>query len=541
MNSSLFLSAVGLGVTNHIFFRKYDPQDAKISLLLLAFEPWALLIFYGVPISPARLLFTSSVFLVSLATSIVAYRLSPFHPLASVPGPTINKVSKLWGLWLAWGGHRHLVNKKLHDEYGPVVRTGPNEISVIDAVAVSQILGPGGLDKGRFYEGGRHPSTPPSIVGVTGDAHTAKRRVWNRAMTAASIREYEPLVSRRASQLVSRLAEQSGSIDLISWFDFFALDLMGDLAFGRDFDMLRDGADASQLGERIRGYMMASSTFGQLPWIISTLHLLPQVGRIIEEFNNFGQGLAIQRARKGGSGTKDLWYHLADEAGLEKQKPSLELAAGDGTAAIVAASDTTVSVFSSLIWFLLSNDEYYTRLQLELDSVFVDGDDPLDVSKHHQLHFLSACIDETLRLHPPVPSNGPREVKRGSGGRIIAGRFISEGTSVYLPPYSLHRSPDHFFPYPDQFVPDRWLPGSKFEKHDTSAFIPFSHGRANCVGQAFARRQLLMTTSLLLKTFHLRFSDGFDSEAWPTHIHDHYITTRSPLLVHLRPRCARYP
>ncbi|KAJ7681760.1 hypothetical protein B0H17DRAFT_1205572 [Mycena rosella] len=45
---------------------------------------------------------------------------------------------------------------------------------------------------------------------------------------------------------------------------------------------------------------------------------------------------------------------------------------------------------------------------------------------------------------------------------------------------------------------------SNFAKHDTTAFIPFSLGPANCVGQKFAKRELMMVTSLLLKSFNLR-------------------------------------
>jgi hypothetical protein len=121
-----------------------------------------------------------------------------------------------------------------------LIFTGPNEISVIDAPAVCEILNFGGLEKGRCqsarlvdillsdcpldYESGRHKDTPPSIVCMSGEAHTAKRRVWNRAMTSASIREYEPLVVKRASQLISRLRDQTGPVDLVSWVDFFAYD-----------------------------------------------------------------------------------------------------------------------------------------------------------------------------------------------------------------------------------------------------------------------------------------------------------------------------
>ncbi|KAJ7161479.1 cytochrome P450 [Mycena crocata] len=484
-------------------------------------------------------MWTYVVFFTSTTLSIVTYRLSPFHPLAQFPGPALGKVSRLWGLWIAWRGYQYLYHKKLHDIYGPYVRTGPNEISVIDATAVSEILNFGGLDKGRFYEGGRHSGTPPSIVGLIGDAHAAKRRVWNRGFSPAAIRDYEPLVAKRATQLVDRLGGQIGPVDIVSWFDLFALDLMGDLAFGGGFELLRDGEDVAAIGPKIRGFMKASCLSGQIPYIVPTLHLFPQVGRLIQEFNDFGQALAIQRM-KNGTVSKDLWYHLANEAGLEKQKPTLECSAADGVVAVVAASDTTASTLSSLVWFLLSNPEYYRRLQQELDDVFADGDDPLDVSKHEQLHFLSACINETLRLHPPLPSNGSRQVPPNKGGRNIAGRFFPEGTAIYAPAYALARNPDYFFPNPDQFVPDRWVTNSDFnvEKHNSAAFIPFSLGPANCVGQKFAKRELLMVVSVLFKSFNFSFAEGFDSEAWPSHIHDFFVSTRGPLRVNLTRRHA---
>ncbi|KAF8218320.1 cytochrome P450, partial [Mycena galopus ATCC 62051] len=468
------------------------------------------------------LLGSYAVFLASLGLSIAAYRLSPFHPLAQYPGPAIGKITKLWGLWKASQGHKYLYHKELHNAYGPYLRTGPNEISVIDAPAVCQILNFGGLEKGRYYESGRHSATPPAIVCLSGEAHTAKRRVWNRAMTSACIREYEPLVVKRASQLISHLRDLNSTVDLVHWLDLFAYDLMGDLAIYK----------ASLYSLRSK----ASNLTGQLPWIVGTINLFPRVAREIQQFNDFGQNLAIQRMKNGAVATMDLWYHL--ETGLEKAKPTLEISASDGIVAIVAASDTTASTLSSIVWFLLSNPEHYRRVQEELDSVIVDADDSFDVNKHEELHFLSACINETLRLHPPLPTNGTSQIHPNQPGRNIAGRhvlFIPPGTSVYTPAYSLHRNP-HYFSHPDQFLPDRWLPDSKFEKHDTSAFIPFSLGPANCVGQKFAKRELFMVLSALFKAFDLRFADGFDNEAWPMGMQDFFVVSRGPLRVNLTPR-----
>ncbi|KAF7344409.1 hypothetical protein MSAN_01922100 [Mycena sanguinolenta] len=529
---SIMMWATALGLMNHFCFRNYEPSGANLPLVLLAVQPAILLVLIGEPFSLLRLLWSYIVFLGSLSLSIVAYRLSPFHPLVRYPGPVIAKVTKLWGLWKASRGYKHLYYKKLHDTYGPYVRVGPNELSVIDVVAVGQILSHGGLDKGRYHEAGRHSSAPPHIVSLSGEAHTARRRVWNRALT--SVRDYEPLIGKRASQLVSCLRD-GGTADLVHWFDLFSFDVMGDLAFGGAFEMLRDGRDVGGLGGRIQVFMKALDLSGQIPWIIDTLHFLPQVGRTIQEFNDFGQGLAIQRMKNGAVGTKDLWYHLADEAGLEKRKPTLEDAAADGIVAIIAASDTTASALSSVVWFLLSTPEYYRRVQQELDEVIADGDDPLDTKKHQELHFLSACINEALRLHPPVPSKGTRQIPFTQCGRRISGRFIPPGTSVLTPAYSLHRNLE-YFSYPDQFLPDRWLPGSNFERHDASAFMPFSLGPANCVGQKLAKCELFMVLSILFKSFELRFADGFDCEAWPLTLKDHFVVTRGPLYVNMAPR-----
>lgn len=100
----------------------------------------------------------------------------------------------------------------------------------------------------------------------------------------------------------------------------------------------------------------------------------------------------------------------------------------------------------------------------------------------------------------------------------------------------MHRNLHYFFPHPDKFCPERWLPDSKFEKHNTSAFAPFSLGPANCVGQKLGKREILMASSILFKSFDLQFADGFDSDAWPKSMRDFFVFTRGPFLVNLTPR-----
>jgi len=73
-------------------------------------------------------LYSSSVaigaYITTIAFLTVAYRLSPFHPLARFPGPILYKVSTLRLGLLTASGHRSFAIRELHKRYGDFVRTG---------------------------------------------------------------------------------------------------------------------------------------------------------------------------------------------------------------------------------------------------------------------------------------------------------------------------------------------------------------------------------------------------------------------------------
>jgi hypothetical protein len=64
------------------------------------------------------------IYIGSLVTSVIVYRLSPLHPLAKYPGPIICRITRLWALWKVLEGRQHLYYHELHERYGDVVRTG---------------------------------------------------------------------------------------------------------------------------------------------------------------------------------------------------------------------------------------------------------------------------------------------------------------------------------------------------------------------------------------------------------------------------------
>ncbi|KAJ3998702.1 cytochrome P450 [Lentinula boryana] len=481
-------------------------------------------------ISRVVYLFTYGAFYASLLSSIVLYRLSPFHPLAKVPGPMMHKVSKLWSVWICWQGRQHTEFKVMHDKYGPVVRTGPNEISVVDPSAVNDVLGAGGLPKGKWYLARQDERAPSNLLTLTGEKHANRRRIWNRGLNSDAIEEYDEILAKSATLLAEGIqarSESQGEVDLTTWFNYFR--------FGGGSDMLKEGKDKKEILELLEHHMITGALVAHIPWFFYLGNRIPGATEATLKMRAYAMEWVQIRLAKGAK-VKDLWYHLTDEAAREKEEhPPMKEVVADALLAIVAGADTTSVALTNFFYMILKHPEHYQRVQEEVDRVYADGD-ATDVSKQSRLKYLSACLDETLRLLPPGLTGGPRQVPRG--GRMIAGHFLPEGTQVYLPPYVIHRNPECFYPRTDDFVPSRWLSAANSDsdsedhkRHNRKAFLSFSSGTANCVGKKLARQEMLMVISLLMQRFKFTFAQDFDWEQWPETMKDFFATSRGPLRV----------
>ncbi|KAG6902649.1 hypothetical protein C0995_013774 [Termitomyces sp. Mi166 len=390
--------------------------------------------------------------------------------------------------------------------------SGPNELSVIDVDAALGILGAGGLPKGRSYEARKDPNAPGNLLALAGRTHTDRRRLWTRAFTKESLAEYEDALVERVNSLLNGLASSSKqytSTDLSLWLNFFAVDFMGDMA--------------------------ATSVLSQVPWATSYVQRLPFLAKNMIKLRKFAVEHGMARTKKEAK-RKDLWYHLSDEAGLEKVRPPVGDVIADSALTMIAGSDTTATGISNLFYLLLSHPKSLKRLRDEVDSVYQD-EGILSSAMHSQLPYLTACINEALRLLPPVLTSGARQVPFGGGGRVFGGRYIPEGTQVYIPPYSIHRNPEYFSPGTEEFMPERWLSERAEDTiRNLDAFIPFSYGAANCVGRNLARQEMMMVTAGILQRFDIHFADGFDPSSYLEELHDHFVTKRGALLVALSRR-----
>lgn len=121
-----------------------------------------------------------------------------------------------------------------------------------------------------------------------------------------------------------------------------------------------------------------------------------------------------------------------------------------------------------------------------------------------KLPFLTALVNEALRLQPPVSSGAQRLAP--PGGAILCDTYIAEGTATRIPAYVVHRDP-RYFSNPDQFNPDRWLPSSTEKVHDKNAFFPFLVGPYACIGKQVALHEMRYAVAAIVRSFDLELVD----------------------------------
>ncbi|KAH9167157.1 high nitrogen upregulated cytochrome P450 monooxygenase 2 [Lactarius sanguifluus] len=463
----------------------------------------------------------------------------PFTRSRNTPGQQSQKSSKLWAAYLCAKGDQHRLYKSLHDRYGDVVRSGmiigPNELSIRDSSLVHPILGQGGLPKGPRWEGRK--GSPALIAQRDPILHMHQRKPWNRAFSSAAVKESD----QKANALV----------DMTEWLNFFTTDFMGDMAFvsqsrfndavdadsthlsfGGGFEMMKAGRDVDGLWTLLESGVRTSAILSHVPYIFPILFTIMGERGGPVRFREFCKERVLERLRMGAKGLrKDLFYFLSGEELPESERPSPIDVTKDGQLAIVAGSDTTSSVLTAALYYLLRNPNAYERLQAEVDGAFPSGEEPLDATKLSQMKWLNGCINETLRLQPAVPSGSQRTVGKGKGTRMFGNLIIPEETQLCLHTYSIHRDPRNFHT-PEAFLPERWFStGAPVGEHNTVAFFPFSYGPTICAGKNVALMEMRMLLCWVLRQFRFSSAPGVSHEEWEGKILDWFIVRQDPLLV----------
>lgn len=126
--------------------------------------------------------------------------------------------------------------------------------------------------------------------------------------------------------------------------------------------------------------------------------------------------------------------------------------------------------------------------------------------------YLRACIDETLRISPPVPGTLWREISSDHNAEpvIIDGYAIPKGILFGVNTYALHHN-EEYFPDPFSFQPERWLPEYTSEAQINlmrGAFASFSLGSRGCAGKSMAYLEASLVIAKTMWYFDFEVAPG---------------------------------
>ncbi|KAK3619658.1 hypothetical protein LTR56_023881 [Elasticomyces elasticus] len=403
--------------------------------------------------------------------------------------------------------HRDLLD--LHNKFGPVVRIAPDELSYIDSQAWKDIYttrpGHGTIERGAVWFKKRTPDEPHSIMGFHEEDHARYRRAFMGAFSDKAVKDQSPIVEQYVDLMMQKFREKSGTgdgvVDIVSWLNFVTFDISGDLSFGESFDSTAHGQPhpwveiACRFGKGI-ALVASINHFAPLQKLLK--YALPAKVREKMVYHQdlstqkVRQRLQMQEKRPDFIGSVLKYNQEKDEKVTSKE---LEL---NMSVFIFAGSETTSTAIAGVLFGLLKSPQAMQRVTAEIRAAF-KSDEEITVANTTKLEFLTACINEGMRLGPPSVIGVPRVTPRGGEG--ICGKWVPGGTSVAINQYPAFRSALNF-ESSGEFRPERFL-GQQNTKDNLAVFQPFLVGRHQCIGQKFAWAEMRLILARLLYTFDI--------------------------------------
>jgi cytochrome P450 len=156
---------------------------------------------------------------------------------------------------------------------------------------------------------------------------------------------------------------------------------------------------------------------------------------------------------------------------------------------LLAGHETTATSVAWAIERLVRHPEKLRRLVAEIDSEGDGGEG----------RYLSAVVDETLRVRPVVPI----VVRMLTEEFELDGYRLPVGTRI-TPSICLVNRNSRVYEDPDEFRPERFLENGP----ETFSWIPFGGGIRRCIGASFAQLEMRLILQTVLSELQPRLPTG---------------------------------
>ncbi|XXH04521.1 hypothetical protein Hte_010937 [Hypoxylon texense] len=444
------------------------------------------------------------------------------HPLSHIPGPP---------LWIAFPvtralgmvrGKAEFQIREAHARYGEAIRIAPNQVSFISPQAWRDIYGHGHAEFPKSFGKGI-PMDPKKIIAANAADHFRYRRAMLPAFSDKALAQQEPLIRVYVDLLVERLrevAETGEPTNMVRWYNFTTFDLIADLAFGTPLQGLAERKSNMWLDNiaNLMKFMPVLVLIGRSPLLGLIFKFIAGSKLRNSQANHLALVTKLTNERiyqRKQADRGDFMDYIMRSRGQAHELTDAELIANSDLL-MVAGSETTATLLSGATYWLLKTPHALKRAVEEVRSAFKSEDEITFHEATARLPYMLACLEEALRLFPPVPLVLSRAVPNGAPVQI-AGLTVPEKTVVGVHHLSAYHSEINFH-RAREFIPERWLhestinPASPFYHDRRDAHRPFSFGPRDCIGRNLAYHEMRLIMARLLWNFD--FTLDAESRNW---------------------------
>lgn len=388
------------------------------------------------------------------------------------------------------------------------------------------------LAKGPEY-GMLHTWLGTGLLTSTGSKWRTRRRLFTPAFHFRILDDFTPTINFQSQILAKKLGaltDEGKQFDIVPLVTLCTLDIICETIMGTSIHAQHD-ADSP--------YVKAVNRLGEL-FILRMLNPLAEaefffkrtaMGReyysCLNTLHSFTRKVIAERKQllRNEDCTDPEYVNMPEKRKESKQKrPFLDLLINEHLidprsiteedireevdTFMFEGHDTTAMGISWALFLIGHHPKEQQKIHDELDAIFQNDTERQVTSEDlKEMKYLDCCLKEAQRIYPSVGfiSRTCEEPFR------IGGNIFPKGTMVRISTYCLHRN-ETVFAKPEEFHPERFFPENAKGRHPY-AYIPFSAGPRNCIGQKFALSEEKIVISNILRRFMVRSLDPRDQVA----------------------------
>lgn len=319
-------------------------------------------------------------------------------------------------------------------KHGPIVRTGPDTLYLDGEVGWPQVFGhQSGKPEYQKPPGWFGADIDKSILMAPHETHRRQRRHLAHAFSEAALVEQQAYVLKYVNIIMdkfSQRAKDGKEVNVVDWFNFLTFDIIGELAFGDDSfgSLVRDGYHPWVRDIVDSFYDSSLLHLSYLQPLLTPVVLYragPGFFKRVASTQETARIKAQARIDEGEvPGRRDFMTYVTRKNRVGELGLTPEEQLTVAPVLVGAATETTASVLSGLLFFLGNNLVAAGHLQHEIRTAFASEQD-VDMKTTGRLPYLVACIEEALRLYPSTVETIPRV----SPGAELQGQFVPKGVS----------------------------------------------------------------------------------------------------------------